>query len=351
MMNNNKARLELERRVIKRRRNNRLIFLIFIILLIILIFRYLFSVYQPLDINNNNAKYFTVNQGESLSLVAENLSHEGLISNARLFKFWHSLKFDSRVQAGTYRFSPSVSAMTIMQTLYKGEVYKQYITFGDSASIEQMATRWEETGFGTSDDFLNNAEIFAENIDLDGIKISNLNGFLIPATYTVGYPADPMTLIRKMYDNWQTSLYPQYLKLDNNPLLVQYSLPELITLASIIEKEASDYQQQVIIASIFLHRLAIDMPLQSDPTIIYATGNRSITSDDLKFDSPYNTYLYKGLPPGAIANVRSQTILALLNAGSTDQLYFIADKNSELHTASTYEEHLNNINQYGLAGQ
>lgn len=341
----------LEKKVKRRRRHNQLIFLAVIIFLIILIFRYWFSVYQPVDPDDKNFNYFTVNTGQSLSVVADELANKGFINNPRLFLIWHRLKFDSKIQAGTYRLSPSLSAITIMEKLYSGDIYKQNITFGDSASIEQMAKRWQEAGFGSADDFLNNAKIFASTIDLDGTTINSLNGFLIPATYSVGYPADSMPLLRQMYDAWQVNLYPQYKKLNTNPLLVNYSIPELVTLASIVEKEASDYQQQTVIASIFLHRLAINMPLQSDPTVIYATGNTAISALDLQYDSPFNTYLYSGLPPSAIANVRSQTILALLNAKETDELYFIADKNAELRTATTYDEHLNNIDKYGLVGR
>ena len=180
---------------------------------------------------------------------------------------------------------------------------------------------------------------------LDQKDIKSLEGFLYPSTYYFDKDAKPKDIIKEMLSLFDKS-YTDKLKKKQKER--NMTLQEVVNLASIVEKEAVIDEDRPIIASVFYNRLEIGMPLQSDATLqyIFETRKKSITYNDLKIDSPYNTYIKKGLPPTPIANPSIKSIEAVLEPSNTDYLYFVASIDGGNVYSKTYEEHKTNVNKY-----
>lgn len=297
---------------------------------------------------------FEVKHGQNAWVVATNLEHERIVRNR--FGFLYALaklkKLDGGMVAGEYRLLPSVSSREIALRITTGQSLSQDIrvTFPEGFTARQMADRLNEAGL-PGDDFFQmvqqpRAEWTAEFIFLQSVKPgAGLEGFLFPDTYRFDRQADAVTITHSLLETFQRKAWP--LLQEGSSLGVF----DTLVLASIVEAEVQSDRDRALVADLFLRRLAIGQPLQSDATVKYVLGLNKIqhSFEETRTDSPYNTYINKGLPPGPITNPGLSAITATLHPTKNDALYFLSDaKTGETIFAKTFEEHVQNKSAHGL---
>ncbi len=280
-------------------------------------------------------KEITLPKGSSLNQTAYILEKNSLIPNATLFVLYARLhKISASIKAGDYLFDTPLSIPEIADKLVKGDVIKRSLTIPEGKSLNEIIALINQNKYLLGD-----------------ITVSVKEGDILPETYvfTSGTTKDEIikqaTLaMQKALDNAFRNLPP------DSPIKTKQ---ELLTLASIIEKETGLANERHLVASVFINRLKIGMRLQTDPTVIYAVTkgqmnlNRPIYKKDLTIDSPYNTYLYKGLPPTPICSPGINAINAVTTPAKTTYIYFVADGLTGGHRfASTLKEHNKNVSSY-----
>lgn len=323
---------------------------------------------SPVDASDTETKTVVIEIGTETDEVARQLEDEGIIANAFFFEYYLKLNSLTGYQAGEYELSPSMDFQTVANTIATGVVYQEVlfrVTIPEGFSVAQIANTWANELPLSADEFLEQAsdeEYLMELIDdypdmltteiLDENIKYPLEGYLFPATYDV-FEEDPSadTLIRQMLDatyNNSFSLFTQAgtYSLTINGETEEKSFHEFLTLASIIEREATSLADRSQIASVFINRMALNpsMPLQTDPTVLYALGEHreQVLYEDLEVNDPYNTYQNAGLPPGPISNPGVESVQSTLNPSNTNYYYFLADSEGNNHFAETYDEHLEN---------
>ena len=276
------------------------------------------------------------------------LAAAGIVPSAASFRTAVWLRGSGRrLQAGEYRFDAPISPADVVDKLARGEVYLQPITFREGLNIRQMAAVFEERGFGTAREFIkaaSNPEAIAE---LDS-RATDLEGYLFPDTYTLPRKVTAEQLVARMVARFEQSLTPD---IREQAAARGLSLRQLVTLASLVEKETAKGEERPLVAAVYANRLKIGMGLQCDPTVIYAleragrySGN--LTRDNLKFDSPYNTYRYAGLPPGPIAAPGLAALQAAASPADVPYLYFVSRNDGSHAFAATLDEHNRNVHQW-----
>lgn len=322
---------------------------------------YVKSALQPIDPESAQEIEVEIPIGSSLSSIASILETNGVIKDARVFKYYTKFKNESAFQAGNYKMTQSMTLDEIIESLKTGKVYREplfALTIPEGLTLEQIAGIIEKnTEFTstqvmekvTNPDFIKKMmesypELITEDV-LDGSIRYSLEGYLFPATYSF-YDKDTTLdeILTKMISQTNNVVNEYQSILEEKQMTVH----ELLTFASLLEEEATAQTDRETIASVFYNRIAIDMPLQTDPTVLYSLGGHKeqVLYEDLEVDNPYNTYKIQGLPPGPIANAGKVSIEAALNPTKTDYLYFLADKQGINHFAKTYDEHLKNIEEY-----
>lgn len=283
----------------------------------------LFLAYQP---NNINKILIELEPGTTLSQFCNDLQREGVIRSAAFFKIVATMSGkDKNLKAGEYELSASMTPQEILNKLSIGDVFKRILTIKEGWDIWQIADELEVAKILDREIFLDSVQDreFIEKFELDE-KAKSLEGYLYPETYHFsGRPeirSIIWTLLEQFVKNWKPE-YTARLKELN------MTMHEIITLASIIEKESGNFKEQPFISSVFHNRLKSNMMLQSDPTLVYGVKdfNGVVLNKHKAIDSPYNTYMYIGLPPGPIANPGSSAIRAALYPEQSDYLYFVAD--------------------------
>ena len=231
-----------------------------------------------------------------------------------------------KLRAGEYMFDKPMTTSEVFDKLIRGSVYLRRFTVPEGLTIEDSARKWEEQGFGKATDFLRAARDSVSLIrDLDE-KAQTLEGYLFPETYSFPSRTSPDQAIEAMVTRFRSIV--GRLKQVAPPEKWPRPLRETVILASLIETEAAHADERPVIASVYLNRLTRKMLLQCDPTTIYALKQAgryrgSLTLADLKFDSPYNTYVHPGLPPGPITNPGYAALEAAVRPGTTQYLYFV----------------------------
>ena len=293
-------------------------------------------------------QFVEIPRGAGSVAIARQLADAGVIRDVHSFRLalWLSGK-GRHLQAGEYRFDHALSAREVADKIARGEIYVRPITFPEGLTIKQMAALYESKGFGPAQDFVNaakNASLIAA-VDPDA---KDLEGYLFPDTYNLKRKEAAGQLVPKMVTAFMKALTPELLeKADQRGL----TLRQLVTLASIVEKETGNKDERPLVAAVYANRLKIGMLLQCDPTVIYALDRAgkydgNLTRANLQYDSPYNTYRYSGLPPGPIASPGRASIEAAANPAPVDYLYFVS-KNDGTHAfANTLDEHNRNVQKY-----
>ena len=291
----------------------------------------------PVDKTNKDSIIFVVEIGEGSKSIVKKLSQENLIrSRLAFYGILLQLKIRDQIQAGDYRLSPSMSSYEIAKELTHGTL-DRWITIIEGWRKEEIADK------------------VAVEFNIPAIEIINSakEGYLFPDTYLIPKDASAGALISILENNFN-SKFDEALKTKISRLGLTDI--EAITLASIVEREAKFEQDRVEVASILLKRFKEGIPLQADATVQYALGyqteqkswwKQSLTFEDLRINSIYNTYVNPGLPPAPISNPGLSSLKAVANAKlNTPYLFYVNDSNGKLHFAKTNQEHNDNIDKY-----
>ena len=287
---------------------------------------------------------FFVREGATLNVVADELELQGIIRGKRLFLLWARFMGYSRsIKAGEYRLSSTMPPLKILETLSKGIVITHPVTIPEGFTIKQIGELLEEKGLVKNEEFL------AITGDPDvakryGISGQSLEGYLYPDTYQFDRGLSPMSIVEVMIKHFWEVTGPLREKIEQSGMTIE----EVITLASIVEKETGRAEERPIIASVFLNRLKKGMRLETDPTVIYGIKDFSgnLKKKHLTQHTPYNTYVIRGLPPGPIANPGKEAIEAVLFPAKTAYLYFVSKNDGTHYFSKTLTDHNNAVQKY-----
>lgn len=323
-------------------------------------YKYVKNALQPVDENSEDVIPINVEIGSNLDSIAAQLEKNGIIHDARIFKYYAKFNNESDFQAGKYSLTKAMTLDELIQSLKTGKVYREPIfsmTVPEGLTLNQIANVVEKRTDYTATEFLelvNSPDFIDEMINkyptllTEEVKGENvrfaLEGYLYPATYSY-YEENPSlrSIVEQMLSSTATIVAPYTDALAEQEKSVHW----LLTFASLLEEEATASTDREMIASVFLNRLEEPMALQTDPTVLYAfEGERENIASDKNKEHPYNTYSVQGLPPGPIANPGQESIDAVLNAPETKYLFFLADDNGTNYFAETYAEHLSNIEKH-----
>jgi UPF0755 protein len=251
------------------------------------------------------------------------------------------------LKAGEYRFDRPMSIADVIDKIARGEVYVHPITFPEGLTIREMAKVFESTGLGTAAAFIEAAGNASLVNDLDPAA-QDLEGYLFPETYTIPRGTPVSKLIATMVERFRSTYRDLERQRAGEPDL---STRQIVTLASLVEKETGKADERPVVAAVYRNRIARNMPMQADPTVVYAlvkagTYDGNIRKRDLEFDSPYNTYKYSGLPPGPIASPGRAAIEAALAPANVDYLYFVSRNDGSHVFAETLAEHNANVYEH-----
>lgn len=299
------------------------------------------------EVSGEDTVYVRIAPGMSSSQVGQLLEEQGVI-DSRL-KFWLAVKLNnagSKLQVGVFELQRNMQAGDALNVLINGRAAAVRVTVPEGLNVRQVAKLFAEQGLVDEQEFLEEAREFAPYDYIEEAPGADyrIEGFLFPETYDFASDATPRDVMQKMADEFDSRLTPDMRRRAEEEEL---SIYELVNLASLVEKEAKYSEDRPVIAQVFFKRLAIDMPLQSDTTLQYLRDEvkEDLSIADTEVESPYNTYLHYGLPPGPIASPGMASIEAVLNPADTDYLYFVADRDGHNHYGYTYDEHLELVEQ------
>lgn len=279
------------------------------------------TIYTPFNSANSKSQYFTVKDKISKRDLATELHSSGLIKSAISFEIYTKVK-KMNLQTGQYKFAPSMTIAQIARDIAEGKVAQFKITFPEGYDIAQMADRLASTGLISKNKFIEAAK--------------GEEGYLFPDTYNFSTNATPADIVKIMKNDFK--------KRTANITVT----PDVVILASIVEREAGKNDDRALIAGVYAKRLKEGMRLEADPTVQYAKGSWDpITQSDYQnVISLYNTYLHAGLPPGPICNPGLKSLEAAANPTITDYEYFFQTKDGRTIYSKTYAEHTQNIAKY-----
>jgi UPF0755 protein len=282
----------------------------------------------------NEAAYIVIDKGTSSSQVAQQLFEAKIIRSPWLFRITARLcGLDKQLKAGEYEFQSAVSIYDVVQKLAKGEVIYRKLTLPEGLTTAQMLHLIDTHPFLTGT-----------------INTPVREGELLPETYTFARGTDKNNLIKRAKEAMSQAVNEAWERRASN--LPLRNKNELLILASIIEKETGLEEEREMVASVFVNRLNKKMKLQTDPTVIYALTlgqkdlERPLTRHDLAIDSPYNTYMYAGLPPEPICNPGKASLQAAGNPAQTPYLYFVANGLGGHNFAVSLKEHNKNVRNW-----
>jgi len=293
--------------------------------------------------------FVEIPRGASQRTAAHILAKDGIIRSAIAFELYARRHPKRPVQAGEYFFDHPLAGKEVFWKLAKGEVYEQLFTVREGDTIFDIANKLEAANYMKAAEFLNAATDAAQIQDIaPGAK--TLEGFLFPATYNLPHhftAADLTNVMVRKFRDALDQIAPDRLE----PLTPGTPLLSVVTLASLVEAETPKPEERPMVAGVYTNRLHKQMLLQCDPTVIYSLKqvdkyNPPLLLKDLRYDSPYNTYVNAGLPPGPIGNPGEGSLKAALNPASTDFLFFVSNTQGGHFFASTLAEHNKNVAKY-----
>ena len=318
-------------------------------------YRYVTSSLQPLDPDDTEKVTIVIPSGSSNKAIGEILEDENIIKSGMIFNYYTKFNNLTGFQAGTYHFSPNMTLEAISEQLQNGEgsvTSDAKVTIPEGFDVDQIGDALAEATNISKDDFLalmesdeffekmkeTYPELLASAGDAQGVRY-RLEGYLFPATYDYYTGNTLEEVVTQMVDKSNSVLSKYFDQIAQKEMTVQ----EVLTLASLVEKEGSKLEDRKNIAQVFFNRLAIDMPLQSDISILYALGEHKelVTYEDTQVDSPYNLYVHTGYGPGPFNNPSEAAIQAVLDPTPNNYYYFVADiQTQEVYFAETYEQHM-----------
>jgi len=304
---------------------------------------YVLYAVQPVLPDGEQEQLVHVEKGLNGRQIAHLLADHGLVRDADLLYWLLRLTgADKRLQAGYYVLKPSMNAFEIIEQLQQGRTTSVTVTIPEGFELKQIAARLAQKGLVDYGKFmelaLNAPLVFGGDMPLE-IPITSLEGYLFPDTYTFSYGQSEAEIIRQMVGRFLEVVIPE---VQDRIGRWGLGLHELVTLASIVEREVAVDWERPLVASVYLNRLKINMPLQADPTVRYVMeeDRARVLYRDLEIDSPYNTYRSRGLPPGPIASPGLASIMAVLDPAETDYLFFVAKGDGTHQFSRTFAEHV-----------
>lgn len=287
----------------------------------------------------------TVQPGSSLRQVANQLHRSGLLRHPALLVAWaRHHEQDRSIRAGTYRVQRGMSPIELLEMLNRGPLESPVrVTIPEGLTAAQIATLFEQKGLGGSDVFacaMADPDLLLE-FDLPP---SGVEGFLFPDTYALVPTMETETILRTLLARFRE----QSASLRERRIAAGLSELEMVTLASIIEKETGRAEERPLISAVFHNRLRLGMPLQSDPTVIYGLADfaGNLTRDHLADSSPYNTYANRGLPPGPIANPGLAALEAAVAPAESKALYFVSRNDGSHEFSRSLREHNRAVHRF-----
>lgn len=306
-----------------------------------------FSAFLLRPVTPSSEVVLTVAPGSALKRVAAQLQEQGVIGNARYFVLLARAKsLASHIQAGDYRFREAAQPAQVLRRLVEGDVVQLSLTVPEGLSLREIAPLVEGEGFGNARRFLDLAHD-GDFIASLGIEADSLEGYLFPETYSFAKGTGEEQVLRAMADEMRRRLTPELLEAAAEQGLDRH---QLLTLASIIQKEAGRIDEMPLISAVYHNRLRRGMRLQADPTVIYGIENfnGNLTRRDLEEMTPYNTYRRKGLPPGPIASPGADALRAAAAPADSDALYFVSRGDGSHVFSRTLAEHNRAVRRYQL---
>lgn len=339
----------------------KIVAIIILILIIMLsfgtysVYNYITTALEPVDPSSKDQIDIEIPLGSSSSTIGKILEENGIIKDARVFQFYVKFKNKSDFQAGEYTFTPAATLDEIIDSLKSGRVMLEplyTVTIPEGKTIDQIAEIYSNAIQFDKEDFLekvNDEQYIHELIEkypsvlsdviLDPNILTPLEGYLYAATYEF-YEEEPSieSIVEAMLDK-TVEVLSQYQGQINE---MDYSVHEAITFASLLENEARTDEERKLIAGVFNNRLEAGMPLQTDPTVLYALGEHKdrVLLEDLEIDSPYNTYVVNSLPIGPISNFGVNALEATVEPEETEYMYFLHDYEGNIYYSVTHDEHV-----------
>ncbi len=293
----------------------------------------------------NSEQSLRIERGTSQEKIIRELESRGVISHGLFFKAYLLMRHAAgKVRAGDYIFHTRINPRQVLALLLKGDFAKLRITIPEGWSIRQIADHLGNLHLVNPDVFMAKCSdaVFIQSLHL---SVPTLEGYLFPDTYEIYKPKNEEEVIQKMVTRFRETFSPEFMA---RTQALGLSEQQVMTLASIVEKETGNDQERPIIASVFFNRLKKGMALASDPTIIYGIThfNGNLTRADLARPGPYNSYLNPGLPPTPIANPGLKSIRAVLYPAETDYLFFVSKNDGTHYFSRTETEHFQAVRVY-----
>ena len=288
-------------------------------------------------------KFVLLRPGYSTRRIARELKTAGVIRSADAFVLWHAFHRRPSLKAGEYLFERDATAIDVHNRLARGDVYVHTVVIPEGFNMFDIAKAIEDAGLGPAQDFLKVATTDTTLIADLAPDATSLEGYLFPNTYNFTRTQSIHDMAAEMVKEFRLRAAEIGLAQTDST-----DVPRMVTLASIIEKETAVPDERPEVASVYSNRLASHIPLQADPSVIYAellqgSYSGALHHADMQFDSAYNTYRHAGLPPGPIANPGKSSLQAALHPAQTRYYYFVSDGNGHHRFAATLEEHNRNV--------
>jgi len=302
---------------------------------------------QPYDASDTKEKLIEIAPEKTFGEICQKMSESGIIRNCLAFKLLARLQqLDTAIKAGEYMMSPSQRPIDLLRKLEKGDVLQRKVTVREGDSIWSIGKVISDAGLMSQDLF---EPILVDKSWLTklGVLGDSFEGYLFPETYIFSRPITPQAIVFRMIEEGEKRWKPEFTERADQ---LRLSRHEVLILASIVQKESGNVEEQPTVASVFLNRIAQGMKLQSDPTVIYgiANFNGDLTRADLEAVTPYNTYTNSGLPPGPICNPGESAIKAVLYAPTTNYLFFVGNGKGLHVFSTTLAEHNDAVRKFQI---
>jgi UPF0755 protein len=277
--------------------------------------------------------------GYSTRRVALELKSAGVIRNASAFVLWHYFHHNRSLKAGEYLFDKPANSRIVHGRLARGDIYVHTVVVPEGYTIFDIAQAMQDAGLGSRDEFLKATQSETSLISDLAPEAKTLEGFLFPETYQFTRTQTTQEMIAAMVKQFRQVAGEIGLNAD---------VQRIVTLASIIERETAVPEERPLVASVYQNRLAKNIALQADPSVIYAEQlegayGGALHHTDMRFESSYNTYTHPGLPPGPIGNPGRSSLQAAMHPANTDYYYFVSNGNGHHRFAHSLEEHNRNV--------
>jgi UPF0755 protein len=312
-------------------------------------------VYLPLQ--PAGQKSVLLRPGWGVHRIAAELKSAGVIRSANAFVVWHRLHNRERLRAGEYLFSTSADTRDVLERIVHGDFLVRTVTVPEGYTMFDIADAVEEAGLGSREDFLKQVREQTSLVEDFAPKAVSLEGYLFPDTYQFTRTQSMKDIVETMVRRFRKEAAALNLAnaMPGNAVAgndaAQSDVPRLVTMASIVEKETGAPQERFLVASVYYNRLAKNIALDADPSVIYAhllngTYRGALHHSDMWINSPYNTYRYAGLPPGPIGNPGRLALEAAMHPATSDYYYFVSDGHGHHRFARSLREHNRNVDDY-----